>query len=64
MGLDPCVVEGLTECTDGGIRILAGKQVDLLESTSIGLYTGETPHVNYHWCDTLQLVLTRLELTT
>ena len=64
MGLDSCLVERLTECTDGGIRILTRQQVDLLKGTSIGFHTGKASHINNHRGNTLQLILTGLELTT
>ena len=46
VGLDAYLIEGLTEGTNGQIRILASHEVDLFESATIGFYTGETSHIN------------------
>ena len=61
--LDAHLVERFTECPNGSVWILTCQQVYLLEGTTIGLHTVEHAHVDNGWCDTLQLVFTRLELT-
>ena len=62
MGLDAHLIERFTECTNGFVGILAGKQVHLLKGTAIGFYSGETPHFNDGRGDALQLILAGLEL--
>ena len=45
------------------VRIFAIEQVDLLESSTIGLNTRETAHVNNSRSYSDQLILSRLKLT-
>ena len=63
VGLDANLVERLAECPHGIVGVLAGKQVHLLEGSTVGLYAGKTSHVYYYGSDALQLVLAWLELT-
>ena len=63
VGLDAYFVEGLAECTYSGIGVLTGQQIDLLESTTVGLYACETAHVDNRRGYALQLVFTGLKLT-
>ena len=63
VGLDADLVEGLTESTHGEVGVLTGHEVHLLEGTTVGFHTGKASHVDNHWGNTLQLVLTRLKLT-
>ena len=63
VGLDADFIEWLAKCSHGCIRVLTGKQVDLLKCTAVGLHTGKAAHVNYDWSDALQLVLAWLELS-
>ena len=63
VSLDAHLVEWLTECTNCIIRILASEEVNLLESTTIGLYTAKATHLNDNWGNLSQLILAWLELT-
>ena len=63
MGFDANLIERLTESAHCIVRILACEKINLLESTTISLYSAETAHFYNNRCDTLQLVLTWLELT-
>ena len=61
VGLNAHLVEGFTESTNGQVGVLACHEVHLLESTTIGFHTSKASHVNNHWSNALQLVLTRLK---
>jgi hypothetical protein len=61
--LDAHLVEGLTEGTYGQVGVLACHEVHLFESATIRFHTGKATHIDNHWGNTLQLVLTGLELT-
>ena len=63
VSFDAHLVEWLTECTNCIIRILASEEVNLLESTTIGLYTAKATHLNDNWGNLSQLILAWLELT-
>ena len=52
MGLDTCLVERLTERTNGLVRVLSVQQVHLLTRTAVGLHTVKTTHVDDHRRDT------------
>ena len=62
VGLDAYLVEGLAESADGGVGVLAGEEVHLLEGATVSFYAVEDTHVDDGWCDALQLVLAGLEL--
>ena len=62
VGLDAHLVERLTEGSHREIGILARHQVHLLKGATIGFHSGETAHVDDNGGNTLQLVLTGLEL--
>ena len=63
VGFDAGFVERLAERTDGLVRILTCKQLNLLESTAVGLYAREASHLDDYRSYTLQLVLAWLELS-
>ena len=62
VGLDAHLVERLTEGSHSEIGVLARHQIHLLKGTTIGFHSGETAHVDDNGGNTLQLVLTGLEL--
>jgi hypothetical protein len=63
MGLDTHLVKGLTEGPYRQVGVFACHQVHLLEGTTVGFHSGKATHIDNHWGNTLQLVLTGLELT-
>ena len=62
VGLDAHLVKWLTECPYGIVWVLACQEVDLFESTSISLNSGEAAHVDYYRSYSFQLVFTWLKL--
>jgi hypothetical protein len=61
--LDAHLVERLAESTYSVVRIFTCHEVYLLKCTAVGFHTGKAAHIDNGWGNTLQLVLTRLELT-
>ena len=62
MRLDAYLVERLTEGTHSQVGVLACHQVHLLKGAAIGFHSGKTAHIDNRRGNTLQLVLTGLEL--
>ncbi len=63
VGLDAYLIERLTECPNGTIRIFTCHQVYLLEGSTIGFNATETAHINNHGSYALKLILTGLKLS-
>jgi hypothetical protein len=53
VGLDANLVERLAESAYGVVGILAGKQIHLLEGTTIGFHAREASHVDDNGSDAL-----------
>ena len=62
MSLDAYLIEGLAECADSLVGIVASHEVDLLEGSAIGLYTREAAHIDDDRGYLFQLVFTWLIL--
>ena len=56
MRLDAGLVERGGPAADGHIRVLAEKEVHLLERAAVGLDTIEAAHINDGWCHLDKLV--------
>ena len=63
VGLDAHFVERLAESANGMVGVFSGQEVHLLKGTTVGLYTGETSHVDDGGSDAFELVLARLEFS-
>ena len=62
VSLDTGLMKRLAESANGLVRVLTGKEINLLKGTTIGFNTGKTSHFNKYRSNAFQLIFAWLEL--